>query len=85
MMGMGPMGVVMVIIWLASAGMSLVIAAALITYVIRTWQTIRAGGTESHSAKILDGIDQLRVEVGVLNDRLASLERPALKSSAESD
>lgn len=67
------MNVFMVVVWLASAGMSLVIAVALITWVVRTWQLMKGESSGSSSDQILDGIDQLRLQVDAMSERLRDL------------
>ena len=64
-----------VIIWLLSGLFTTVMGAALLTYVVRTWQQIRSDREGSTGERILDGIDQLRVQLAAMNERLASLEQ----------
>jgi hypothetical protein len=46
-----------------------VFGAALLTYVVRTWQLIRAEGDQSPYAEILDRLDRLQIEVQLLRER----------------
>ncbi len=75
---MGAMQFVVVLIWALSGLFSIVAGAALLSYVVRTWQQIGSDREGSSSDRILDGIDQLRIQLDGMSDRIAELERRQL-------
>ena len=70
--------VIMLVIWALSGLFSAVVAAALLTYVARTWQQIRSDREGSSADRILDAIDQVRVQLGSISDRIEEIEKRQL-------
>lgn len=67
--------IVMIVAWVVSVAFSVLIGAALITYVRRTWQVIRAEEEGSLQASIMDGLESVQLQMHALHERLEGLER----------
>ncbi len=63
------------VVWVISAIGSLLIGAALITYIRRTWQQIRLDSDGSTHDRILDALDQVQIQLYSMSERLEGLER----------
>ena len=63
-----------ILMFILSIAFSGLVGVALLTYVRRTWQLIRAESDRSVQHQILDGIDQLQTRMDLLSDRLDGLE-----------
>ncbi len=57
-----------------SLAFSGIVGVALLTYVRRTWQLIRAESDHSIQHQILDGIDQLQTRLDLISERMDGLE-----------
>ena len=68
---------------LVSLGTSVVVGAAVVTYVIRTWQQIRAGDDGHRDDRVLDGIDRIERQLSALSERLTRLGRAALPAPGD--
>lgn len=77
---MGPQ-LMFLVAWLGGLLFSGAIVLALVTWSIRAWQQIRADGDGGTHTRILDAVERLEVQVGVMNERLERLERRALPPS----
>jgi len=62
--------VFVILAFLLSLGFSGILAAALITYIRRTWQLMRSEGDGSIQYRILDGVDQLHTRMDFLQERM---------------
>lgn len=65
---------VMVLLWLGSIALGCIAAAAMVTYVRRTWQLIHFDEEGSSQQRILDGIDQVQTQLQAMSERLEKLE-----------
>ena len=65
---------IMMVMWLASVVFGVIVAAAMVTYVRRTWQLMRADEDGSKHDRILDGIDRMETRLEAMSERLARLE-----------
>lgn len=82
-----------ILMFLLSAAFSGLLGVALITYVRRTWQLIRAESDDSVQRRILDGIDQLHARMDLVSDRLDRVEglltpgpsQPGLEESGQGE
>ena len=63
-----------ILMFILSIAFSGLVGVALLTYVRRTWQLIRAESDRSIQHRILDGIDQLQTRMDLLSDRLDGLD-----------
>lgn len=68
------MNAIFFIIWFVSFAMSVIIGAAAITYIRRTWQLIRSENDDPTSDRLLDGIDRLETQLFSMSERLARME-----------
>lgn len=68
-------GWLVLLAFLVSVAFSGLVGIALITYVRRTWQLIRAESDHSIQHRILDGIDQLQTRLDLLSERMGEVER----------
>jgi hypothetical protein len=71
-------GLVMLFAFALSLGFSGLVAVALISYIRRTWQTIRSESDHSIDHQILDGIDQIQTRLDLLAERMDGMERALL-------
>jgi hypothetical protein len=67
--------VFVILAFLLSLGFSGILAAALITYIRRTWQLMRSEGDGSIQHRILDGVDQLHARMDFLQERMERMEQ----------
>ena len=74
---------VMMLIWLGSITLGCIAAAAMVTYVRRTWQLIRVDEEGSSHRQLMDGIDQLETRFQAMSERLERLERSELPESTD--
>ena len=65
---------IMMIMWLGSVTFGVIAAAAMVTYVRRTWQLTRADEDGSNLEQILDGIERLETRLDLLGERLSVIE-----------
>lgn len=63
-----------VLLWLGSIVFGVIMAAALVTYVRRTWQLIRADEDGPTSQQLIDGLDRIEIRLTALSERLEKLE-----------
>jgi Spy/CpxP family protein refolding chaperone len=66
--------IVIVLVWLGSISVGCIAAAAMVTYVRRTWQLIQFDEEGSSQQQLLDGIDRLETQLQAMSDRLHKLE-----------
>ena len=66
--------IVIVLVWLGSISVGCIAAAAMVTYVRRTWQLIQLDEEGSSQQQLLDGIDRLETQLQAMSDRLHKLE-----------
>ena len=71
-----------VVMWVLSVVFSGLVGVALITYVRRTWQLIRADQDGSVHHRILEGVDEIQMRMDLLAERLERLEGGALANPA---
>ena len=71
-------GWVFILMFILSVAFSGLVGVALLTYVRRTWQLIRAESDRSIQHQILDGIDQIQTRMDLVSGRLKGLERALL-------
>ena len=64
----------MMVMWLASVAFGVIAAAAMVTYVRRSWQLMRADEDGSRHDRILDGIDRMDTRLEAISERLARIE-----------
>ncbi len=67
--------VFVILAFLLSLGFSGILAAALITYIRRTWQLMRSEGDGSIQHRILDGVDQLHARIDFMQERMERMEK----------
>ena len=72
-----------ILMFIMSVAFSGLVGVALLTYVRRTWQLIRAESDHSPQHQILDGIDQLQTRMDLVSERLDGLERALLPGPAQ--
>ena len=68
------MNLIFIVMWVASIAFSVLIGAAALTYIRRTWQLIRAEEDDPTRDRLLDGIDHLENQMHLVAQRLGSLE-----------
>lgn len=73
----------MIVMWMGSITLGVIAAAAMVTYMRRTWQLIGEDEDGSTQQQILDGIDQIDTRLQAMTERLERLERPALPESTD--
>lgn len=78
-------GWVFILMFIMSVAFSGLVGVALLTYVRRTWQLIRAESDQSIQHQILDGIDQLQTRMDLVSERLDGLERTLLPGPARQE
>jgi hypothetical protein len=62
------------LLWLGSIVFGVIMAAALVTYVRRTWQLIRTDEEGPNSQRILDGLDRIEIQLSAMSERIEKLE-----------
>ena len=73
----------MMVMWVGSITFGVIAAAAMVTYMRRTWQLIGADEDGSSHQQILDGLDQVATRLEAMSNRLERLERSALPDSTD--
>ena len=73
----------MMVMWVGSITFGVIAAAAMVTYMRRTWQLIGADEDGSSQQQILDGLDQVATRLEAMSNRLERLERSALPESTD--
>ncbi len=68
------MNLVFIVMWVVSLAFSVVVGAAALTYIRRTWQLIRSDADGSAQDRILDGVDHLETQMHLVAERLGALE-----------
>lgn len=66
--------ILIVLVWLGSISFGCIAAAAMVTYVRRTWQLIQFDEEGSSQQQLLDGIDRLETQLQAMSERLHKLE-----------
>jgi hypothetical protein len=65
------------LLWLGSIVFGVIAAAAMATYIRRTWQLIRADEGGSKLDQVLDGLDRIETRLHAMSARLSSAEQAA--------
>jgi len=65
----------LVLMWILSMGFTVLLAAALGTYVFRAWQKIRGSAETPAQDEILDHLDQMQAQLYSMSERLQRMER----------
>ena len=68
------MNLIFIVMWVVSLAFSVVVGAAALTYIRRTWQLIRSDADGSAQERILDGVDHLETQMHLVAERLGALE-----------
>lgn len=69
------MSLIFVIAWVLSVAFSVLVAAAVVTYIRRTWQQIGADAEGGAHDLLLDGIDRLETRLYMVTERLDGIEQ----------
>ena len=69
------MSLIIIVVWMLSAGFMVLVTAGIVTYIRRTWQQIRLDSDGSHHEQLLDGIDHLQTQLYMVAERLGEIER----------
>ncbi len=70
--------IALVVMWLASVTVGVIAAAAMVTYVRRTWQQMRLDEKGPAHEEILDGIERIEVRLSAMSERIERIERERL-------
>lgn len=65
---------IFIVLWVLSGIFSVIAAAGILTYVMRTWQLIRAEGEGSVQSQLLDSMEQVQTQLYSMSERLERLE-----------
>ena len=79
-----PSELVFVVAWVMSIVFSVLVAAAIVTYVTRTWQQIRADRDGSVQRQLMDSLDQVQIQLSSVSERLQRMES-RIEAPADSD